>query len=420
MFGVGCAHPKHPICPHIMKYGWIVVAVSFITIAVAFGVRLSFTVFFVALIDEFGWPRGDTAFIFSVSMVVFALTSTSAGMALDRWGVRRTFALGGLVLAGGLFLSSQIESFWQLVLAYGVIASLGITILGLGPQAALIARWFRRQRGLAIGIAFSGTGIGTLLLTPGVEALIGAQGWRTAYLALAGLCLAIVPLNYFLLRFNRPDLQVRPVECAQATARPPELNWRLRAVVRSPAFWMLLLVSIGAIGPVRMLTVHQLAVIEDAGYARSFAARAIGLSGAVTALAFILWGALSDRIDRRFVYILGSFSLLFAIAILDRLPGPISGPHWVGAYAVLLGIGEGSRASLVTSIASDLFPGDALGAVNGAMGAAFGLGAAVFPWLAGLLFDRQGTYSAVFAAAGAAVILSAGLLFLAPRVRAIT
>lgn len=399
-----------------MKYRWVVVAVCFITIAVAFGVRLSFSVFFVALIDEFGWTRGDTALIFSVSMVVFALTSTSAGMALDRWGVRRTFTLGGLVLAAGLFLSSRIENFWHLVLTYGVVASLGITVLGLGPQAAVIARWFRRQRGLAIGIAFSGTGIGTLLLTPGVEVLIDARGWRAAYLVLAGLSLAIVPLNYTLLRFNRPDLQDRPADGEAGIALFPEANWRFRAVIRSPAFWMLMVASLGAIGPVRMLTVHQLAVIEDAGYARAFAARAIGWSGAVTALAFILWGALSDRIDRRWVYLLGSFSLLLAIAVLGRLPGSPEGLGWVGAYALLLGVGEGSRASLVTSLASDLFPGEALGAVNGAMGAAFGAGAALFPWLAGRLYDLQGSYVTVFIAAGAAIVLSAALLFLAPRV----
>lgn len=398
-------------------YGWVIVAVSFLILTVVFGVRLSFTVFFVALIDEFGWSRADTALIFSVSMIVFAATSMLAGIGLDKWGARRTFGVGAAILTIGLLLSSQIQNLYQLALTYGVVAGLGITILGLGPQASLIARWFIRRRGLAIGIAFAGTGIGSLLIIPGIEHLIGPFGWRTSYIVLAGLTLATLPFIVYLLRLNPADKGLQPDGIPKTAtlddSTHPLEAWKMSDAVRTPAFWLLLLAALGAIGPVRMLSVHQLAILVESGYESSYAALAIGFSGAITAIAFILLGALSDKIDRRLVYLLGSLSLIMAIFILDSLRVP-GGLLWVFVYAILLGLGEGSRASLVTAVASDLFPGDALGAINGAVGAAFGMGAAILPWLAGLLYDLQGSYTTGFMVSVGAVIISTLSLGLAP------
>jgi len=404
-------------------YGWVIVAVSFLTLTVIFGVRLSFTVFFVALIDEYGWLRADTALIFSVSMIVFAATSTLAGIGLDRWGARRTFGIGAAVLTLGLLLSSQIQSLYQLALAYGGLAGLGITILGLGPQASLIARWFVRRRGLAIGIAFAGTGIGSLLIIPGIERVVSSSGWRTAYIVLAGLTFLTLPFIVFLLRLNPTEKGLNPdgaqeVDTKEGTSQQGE-NWAMSAAIRTPAFWLVMLAALGAIGPVRLLSVHQLAILIEAGFISSLAAIAIGFSGAVTALAFILLGALSDRIDRRLVYSLGSLSLITAYFIIDGLQ-ITRGLFWIFFYAVLLGIGEGSRSSLVTAVASDLFPGDALGAINGAVGAAFGMGAAILPWLAGLLYDQQGIYTNGFIIAVGAVMISTLSLWLAPYFKART
>jgi MFS family permease len=355
-------------------------------------------------------------------MIVFALVSTPAGMALDHWGARRVFGAGAALIALGLFLSSRIESLTQLILAYGVVVGSGLAILGLGPQASLIARWFRRRRGMAIGITFAGTGLGSLLLTPGSEFLVTQFGWRTAYMLLAGLALATIPFILVFLRLNPADMnlqvddeQIQVVAVGEQRPFSSPINWQMTDIIRTPSFWLVIVSAVGAIGPLRMLTVHQLAAITDAGFERLLGATVIGVAGAVTAVSFITFGTISDRFGRRGAYVIGSLCLLTAIGLLGNL-NELDTSAWLWLYAVMLGLGEGSRASLVTAVASDLFPGQALGAVNGAVGSAFGVGAAVFPWLAGTLFDLTGSYTIAFQVAAVAILVSTSALWQAKRI----
>ena len=169
-------------------------------------------------------------------------------------------------------------------MTYGGLAGLGITILGLGPQAALIARWFIRRRGLAIGIAFAGTGIGSLLIIPGIEQVVSAFDWRTSYIVLAGLTFATLPFIVFLLRLNPADKGLHPdgIRGGWSHKKMPTIpveNWKMSDAVRTPTFWLLMLAALGAIGPVRVLSVHQLAILVEAGFKSSYAAIAIGSQG---------------------------------------------------------------------------------------------------------------------------------------------
>lgn len=433
-------------------YGWVVVFVSFVVVCLAFGVRLTFGIFFEALTrdSEFGWGRGATAGVFSLSMIVFALGGAPVGWMLDRLGSRRVFVTGILVLVSGLVLTSLLTSLWQFYLFYGVWTGLGITILGLAVHAAMLSRWFDRQgrRGLAIGLAFSGTGVGILLLAPAVERLIAAYNWRVAFLFLALLLVVLaLPLTLLLLRDSPDELGLTPdgatvhhsrevvdhpsnapaahaplahldtpIPNSQVLSNPHRADWSWARAARTPAFWLLMLSGMLSLFTLRMATVHQVAHFVDNGVSRLTAATVFGSSGLVTALAFIGFGSLSDCIGREQSFYLGSLAQITALGLLIGL-WEGAPPVFLYAYALLWGIGEGSRSGLLTAIASDTFPGPAVGVIVGTLGGFFGLGAALGSWLGGAVYDWSGSYVPAFQVALAATLVASASIFAARRLR---
>ena len=393
-------------------YGWVIALTSGLILFVAFGIRLSFSVFFVSLIDEFGWSRADTSLIFTTTMIVFTAVSTLAGLALDRYGARTTFTLGAFLLGLGLALSSQIETIQQLAITYGIIAGLGITILGLSMHASLISRWFNKRMNTAIGIAFAGTGLGALILTPLVEWIIRQWSWRVAFLILAGIIFLIIPLIWALVR--EPQQQ-RVKKRLVASELNEEKGWTGPQLLRTPSFWLLLLVGICNLSPIRMLTVHQLAIMTDAGIPIELGARAAGLAGLITAVSYIGSGILADRIGRVAMYTVGGTCLIGAIFVISQLEAGL-GSHYIWLYAVLLGLGEGSRSSLVSGTVGELFAGRSVGTINGAVGASYGLGTAFLPWYAGFLFDQTQSYNTSLWISVTVVLVAMLSLYLANKV----
>ncbi len=384
-----------------------VVLVCFFAIFIIFGIRLSFSVFFAEFVLAEGWSNQASAAIFSLNMLVFACVAPLSGLALDRWGPRPVFGCGVCLMAGGLWLSGRANSLDDLLLSYGIVMGVGLGVTGLGPVASVVAGWTTpAQRGRALGIAFAGTGFGSLLFVPLANWLIETWTWRGAYAILALLCLALL-LPLMTLGLSRP-----PASASQTTHRaPPRLPWR--QLLRNPVFWALLLVGATALGPVRSLTVHQVAYMESFGVERATAAQIVGLAGLLTSVAFIGFGWVSDRYGRAAAFSIGAAGLLGAVGMLALLQTQTSVGLLV-AYAALFALGEGTRSSQTTALASDVFQRQGLGMINGLVGGLGGLGAAAGPWLVGRIRDESGLYDGGLLLVVAMALLSlAAFLFVA-------
>src|SRR5438445_523206 len=174
---------------------WVVVGTVWVTLAIASGLYFSFPVFFVALLDEFGWSRGATAAAFSISSVVQGVLSPVVGILVDRLGPRRIMLGGAGLLGVACVLASRIGSLWSLYLVVGVLAATGLCAVSWVPSGTLIARWFTQRRGSMLGLAFSGMGAGVLVMGPLAQWLITGYGWRAAYVVLGvGTLVVLVPL----------------------------------------------------------------------------------------------------------------------------------------------------------------------------------------------------------------------------------
>src|SRR5262247_2729095 len=195
--------------------------------AIGVNARTAFSLLFPPILDEFGWERGLTAGAFSFGFLVSACLSPLVGRLMDRRGPRFVIEMGTIVMAIGLALAPLVSRPWHLYATLGVLVGGGGNCLGYTGQSLYLPNWFVRRRGLALSLAFSGVGLGSIVLLPWLQALIAGAGWRAACWALAVLVLIVLaPLNLLLER--RPeDIGLEPDGDGPARAgaeRPPLQN----------------------------------------------------------------------------------------------------------------------------------------------------------------------------------------------------
>ena len=412
-------------------YGWIVVAIAFIILAVGYVLRNSFSVFYPTIVEEFDWGRGNTALMFSISMLVYGLLSPVAGRLVDRFEPRLVLSLGACVMGGGMALCSLATNQWQFYLFYGVMVATGLSMIGITPIGAIVSNWFVKKRGLVFGIMSAGFGV-SLILAPIAQLLISSFSWQSAYviIGLASI-LIIVPLCILFMRRSPQEKGLLPDSPLQASSESQagyehhgavdcsgkwaNTTMTLAQAVKTYRFWFLFLIFFSGMGVGETTAIaHQVYFFRDVGYEPMQAATIYGVFGVAFTVGN-LCGCFSDRLGREKVFIPGSLLSAVAVSLLFLITDTAQ-PWMPFLFAVSLGLGWGAAAPALLATAADLFQGRNFGSIMGCLVVGFSLGGAIAPWLAGFLHDRTGNYFITFLILLGCFVASAVLMYLvAPR-----
>ena len=389
------------------RYRWVVVGVATAANALAWAPRSSFALVYVAMLDAFAWGRGPTALGYSLSWVGFMVSGPVVGWLQDRWGARVVVALGGLVLGAGLALTGQVTTRPQYYLAFGLLGGAGIAGI-LIPSTTLVARWFVRARGTAMGVLSTGGSLATMAFYPLVAWLILALGWRGALVAFGGIVAAATAAVTLL--YREPPAAAPDAPAAPAT---PGQAWTLPRALASPRLWAAFsMMVLGTIG-FQIMATHQVAHAVDRGFRPATVVWVFAFGAGAMVIGNLAGGWLSDRVGRGGVFALGSLIAVAGIGCLAAVRGP--GDVLLLVLYTASGVGLGMRIAQLAAIPADVFAGPSLGAILGVVQAGGGVGGAIGPFVGGWLFDLTGSYDLAFLTAALAIGGSAVAAWLAAR-----
>ena len=430
--GHACTMPETRVTPWPARlpffYGWIIVAVAFATVGLGVTARTAFSLMLPPIVAEFGWERGLASGAFSFGFLVSALVSPLVGGLLDRRGPRFVIEIGVLIAAGGLLGATLIAEPWHLYATLGLLVGGGVNCFTFTVHSQYLPNWFARRRALAIGIAFSGVGVGAITLLPWLQGIIQRDGWRASCWTL-GLMLVAVLLPLNLLVWRRPqDLGLEPDgdratgDTGAAAKRSnivdpawAAIEWTTARALRTGRFWLLAVGYFCATFVWYAVQVHQTKYLIEVGFAPMQAAWALGLVAMVGVPGQIALGALSDATGRELVWSIAcaGFAICYgALLALEGNPSPVLLYLMVAAQGAL----GYSLTSILGPIVAEIFEGPHFGRIFGLLSVALIGGGAAGPLAAGLLYDLTGNYRAAFGLAIPLAVVSAAAIWLAgPR-----
>jgi predicted MFS family arabinose efflux permease len=393
-----------------LHYGWIVVAVTALTLIVSAGVRSAPGVFLMPLRADLGWSRASISFAVSLGLVLFGLAGPVSGWLMDRFGIRRLMLGGMLLVALSMAASAKMNEIWQLHLFWGALSGIGTGVASAVLGAAVANRWFVTRRGLVTGIFGAATSAGQLMFVPLLTRLTVTIGWRDTAFVLAAAAVAIMLPILLFMRSDPADVRQKPYgapETFTPTAAGVERGVMRRAL-RTPEFWLLSLTFLicGATSN-GLVGTHLITYAVDCGIGTVVAADSLALMGMMNFIGTIASGWLTDRYDpRKLLCIYYGFRGL-SLLILPFVQNQVG----LTIFAVLFGLDYIATVPPTTMLVADTFGRKNVGTVFGWVFCAHQVGAASAAWLGGIARDTLGSYAMAFLVAGV-IAMAAALLAL--------
>ena len=364
-------------------YAWIRLAVALVLGTIGSVGMWSFVVALPPVQAEFGIDRAAASMPYTAAMIGFAFGGVLMGRFADRHGIVYPAILGTLLLTIGYLASGYAPNIWTLDIAHAVI---GAGASGtFGPIVSDMSHWFKKRRGIAIGIASCGNYLSGAVWPPVIQHFIESEGWRTTHIGIGLMCIVtMVPLA---LMMRRPS----PVE-AIAHGVPEEAHGSL-GLKPNTLQALLAIAAIGCCVAMSMPQVHIVAYCGDLGYGPARGAEMLSLMLGLGLIARVVSGSIADRIGGLGALLIGS--VLQGSALLLYLG--FNGLTSLYVISGLFGLFQGGIIPMYAVIVREYFsPRDAGIRVGVAlMFALFGM--ALGGWMSGAIFDFTGSYRAAFA-----------------------
>lgn len=384
-----------------------VAATGFLSLFSLIGIMFyGLTFFYDFWVQEFGWTRATVTSGNAFAKILVGLFGFVVGYLIDRFGPRKMM-LAGILMAGGAVIGlGLMTSLWQFYVFY-IFSALGYMCGGPLPNQVLTSRWFDKARGKAMGFAYLGIGIGGMLAPQIAKALNVEFGYRHA-LVILGVTMIVLsfPMAWFV-KDNPPH-----TGDSAATDKPEEPKRDIKAILKTRAFYLLLIGSMCSIGAVSATSQNlKLFFSLDLKYSQTQAANVLSLILAASIFGRLFMGWLADKIEKKYVMLLIYCLVASAIPLLyfATTPGVIY------VFAIVFGIGLGGDYMIIPLMAAELFGVKVMGRVMGIVLTGDGLAEAIMPWMVGWIRDISGSYANGFSVLIVLAIVGIITVILTPK-----
>ena len=398
-------------------YGWWIVSACFIQFLYAGGIFFyGFTALFNPIIQEFGWTRAATSLAFSIRSVEEGLLAPIIGFLIDKLGSRRLILFGMSVLGAGFILLSRTDSLVFFYLAF-MICTLGADSGLGGAQWAAVANWFRKKRGLAMGLLSAGYGVSGIM-APIMVWMISQYGWRTTIAALGlGVWSICIPLA-FMIR-QRPEqygylpdgdppqsaATIAPSPASDGPASPvtaiepaaEDSGLSVRQALKTSTFWLFSIFPMVTGFSQSSIQVHLIPYLTDIGISREiagFTMAGVTFSSLIGRVGFA-W--LADRFDKRHLIAVAAALQTIGVLIFASMDN-----KWLLIpFLFTYGPGYAAPFPLRPALQADYFGLKAFASIRGLQSFGWTIPSLIGPLLAGWVFDIRGSYQLAFLIYGA-------------------